>query len=39
MPCAGLAACGVCAVQTRRGWKLACVDGPVFDLKEIMSKT
>lgn len=39
MPCAGLAECGVCAVQTRRGWKLACVDGPVFDLKAIISKT
>ena len=32
MPCAGLAECGVCAVPTRRGWKLACQDGPVFDL-------
>jgi len=32
MPCAGLAECGVCAVPTRRGWKLACRDGPVFDM-------
>jgi dihydroorotate dehydrogenase electron transfer subunit len=32
MPCAGMAECGVCAVPTRRGWKLACQDGPVFDL-------
>jgi NAD(P)H-flavin reductase len=32
MPCAGTAECGVCAVPTRRGWKLACQDGPVFDL-------
>jgi hypothetical protein len=32
MPCSGLAECGVCAVPTRRGWKLACQDGPVFDL-------
>lgn len=39
MPCAGLAQCGACAVKTRRGWKLACEDGPVFDLKELMSKT
>ncbi len=32
MPCAGMALCGACAVPARRGWKLACVDGPVFDL-------
>jgi NAD(P)H-flavin reductase len=32
MPCAGLAQCGACAVPARRGWKLACEDGPVFDL-------
>ena len=31
-PCAGMAHCGVCAVPARRGWKLACEDGPVFDL-------
>jgi hypothetical protein len=30
MPCAGLAGCGVCAVPARRGWLLACEDGPVF---------
>ncbi len=36
MPCGGLAECGVCAVPTRRQYKLACVEGPVFDLKEIM---
>jgi dihydroorotate dehydrogenase electron transfer subunit len=30
-PCGGAAECGVCAVKTRRGWKLACKDGPVFD--------
>jgi hypothetical protein len=39
MPCAGLAECGFCAVRTQRGWKLACVHGPVFDLGEIMRKT
>jgi hypothetical protein len=33
MPCAGLASCGACAVPARRGWKLACEDGPVFDLQ------
>jgi hypothetical protein len=35
MPCGGLAECGVCAVTTRHGWKMACKDGPVFDLKEL----
>jgi hypothetical protein len=39
MPCAGFAECGACAVHSQRGWKLACVDGPVFDLKEIISET
>ena len=35
MPCAGLAECGACAVPGRRNWKLACKDGPVFDLNEM----
>ncbi len=36
MPCGGLAECGACAVPARRsGWKLACKDGPVFDLNEL----
>jgi hypothetical protein len=35
MPCAGLAGCGACAVPGRRGWKLACEDGPVFDLDSL----
>lgn len=35
MPCAGLAECGVCAVPMRRGWKLACSDGPVFNLHSL----
>ena len=35
-PCGGMADCGVCAVTTRRGWKLACKDGPVFDLKDLI---
>jgi len=35
MPCACLARCGACAVPTRRRWKLACEDGPVFDLREL----
>ncbi len=34
VPCAGLADCGVCAVSLRPGrdFKLACKDGPVFDI-------
>jgi len=35
VPCGGLAECGVCAVETRKGIRLACKDGPVFDLAEI----
>ncbi len=35
MPCGGLADCGVCSAPARRGWKLACKDGPVFDLSEL----
>ena len=35
MPCAGLAECGAYAVPARRGWKLACNDGPVFDLNHL----
>lgn len=35
MPCGGLAECGACAVPAGRSWKLACKDGPVFDLKEL----
>jgi hypothetical protein len=36
MPCAGLAGCGVCALRTRRGWKLVCEDGPVFPLQDLL---
>jgi dihydroorotate dehydrogenase electron transfer subunit len=34
MPCGGLAECGACAIILRPGseFKLACKDGPVFDL-------
>lgn len=35
MPCGGAAECGVCGVQTRRGWALACKDGPVFDFNAL----
>jgi len=35
MPC-GFGVCGACAVPVRtRGWKMACVDGPVFDAEEL----
>jgi hypothetical protein len=33
MPCGALGGCGVCTVRTRRGPKLACKHGPVFDLR------
>jgi len=33
MPCGGRGDCGVCAVNVKRGFKLICKDGPVFDLK------
>jgi hypothetical protein len=37
MPCGGLAECGVCAINTRNGRvRLACEDGPVFDLTEVL---
>lgn len=35
MPCGALAECGVCAVPARKGHKLACKDGPVFDLTQL----
>lgn len=35
MPCGGMAECGVCAVTVRRGWKMACKDGPVFNLSDL----
>lgn len=34
-PVCHVGVCGVCAVPTRGGYRLACVDGPVFDLKEL----
>jgi dihydroorotate dehydrogenase electron transfer subunit len=30
----GMGACGACAVETRRGIRHACLDGPVFDLAD-----
>jgi hypothetical protein len=35
MPCGALAECGVCAVPARKGYKLACKDGPVFELNQL----
>ena len=35
-PCGGVAECGVCAVTLKSGWRLACKDGPVFDLREVL---
>ncbi len=35
MPCAAIAECGICAVKTVKGYKLACQDGPVFNLNDI----
>jgi len=35
MPCGAMAECGVCVVTVRRGWKMACKDGPVFNLGEL----
>ncbi len=32
LPCGGRGDCGVCAVTVKRGYKLICKDGPVFDL-------
>lgn len=35
MICDESSACGVCAVYTSRGWRLACKDGPVFALDDL----
>ncbi|MBU0492427.1 MAG: hypothetical protein KKA73_04550 [Chloroflexi bacterium] len=31
----GVGRCGACAIETTRGWRHACSDGPVFDLTEV----
>lgn len=36
MPCGGLAECGICAVPYAHSYKLACKDGPVFDLNPLL---
>lgn len=35
MPCGGLGECGVCAIPGRRSYRLACVNGPVIDLRRL----
>lgn len=32
----GIGACQGCVVETKKGYKLACTDGPVFDAEEII---
>lgn len=34
--CGGAAECGVCALQVNHGWRLACREGPVFDLRDLI---
>jgi hypothetical protein len=36
MPCGALADCGVCAISVRPEWRMACKDGPVFTLRDIL---
>ncbi len=36
MPCGGLADCGVCAVGRGHHVRLACTEGPVFEVKELL---
>jgi NAD(P)H-flavin reductase len=36
MPCGALAACGACTVEAGGEALLACEDGPVFDLRQLM---
>jgi len=38
MPCSGTAVCGVCAVATKKGWKHACKEGPIFALNELVEE-
>jgi dihydroorotate dehydrogenase electron transfer subunit len=35
VPCGGIADCGICAVNLKSDWKLACKDGPVFNWNEV----
>ena len=38
MPCGGMAECGACALQNGKRWKLTCVDGPVFELRNLLRR-
>lgn len=38
MICDETSACGVCAVSSSRGWRLACKDGPVFALDDLLTE-
>ncbi|MRR30718.1 hypothetical protein EG834_10440, partial [bacterium] len=38
MPCDESSACGLCAVYTGHGWRLACKDGPVFILDDLLAE-
>ena len=35
LTCGGMGECGVCAVRSSHGFKLACKDGPVFNLEQL----
>jgi hypothetical protein len=39
MPCGGNARCGVCALETSRGIRFPCEDGPVFALPQILMES
>ncbi|MEF3273406.1 MAG: hypothetical protein K6356_03260 [Chloroflexus sp.] len=34
MPC-GLGICQACQIETRQGWQRRCIDGPLFDLRDL----
>ena len=36
IPCGGMGECAVCAVHLRKGFKLACKDGPVFNIQQLL---
>jgi NAD(P)H-flavin reductase len=36
VPCGGVAECGICAVTVKSSWRMACKDGPVFTLRELV---
>lgn len=36
MPCGGMAKCGICTLETKRGMELVCEAGPVFQLNDVI---